>query len=81
MNNTYAAVDRPKDAFLGDTGRVNWPSCFYERLRKPIPSLSVHDWRLTGLDVNRGLNESDITGMAFAGKAAAPAQLLAKPEN
>lgn len=60
---------------------VTWPTRFYERLRKPIPSLPVHDWRLTGLDVNRGLKESEITGMAFAGKAVAPARLLAKPEN
>lgn len=60
---------------------VTWPTRFYERLRKPIPSLPVHDWRLTGLDVNRGFNEADITGMAFAGKAVAPARPLAKPEN
>jgi hypothetical protein len=60
---------------------VTWPTRFYERLRKPIPSLPVHDWRLTGLDVNRGLSESEITGMAFAGKSVVPARSLAPPKN
>lgn len=48
---------------------VTWPTRFYERLRKPIPNLPVHDWQLTGLDVNRGLNAADISGPAFSGKA------------
>lgn len=53
---------------------VTWPTRFYERLRKPIPSLPVHDWRLTGLEVNRGLNEADISGANFSSKAAEPAR-------
>jgi hypothetical protein len=53
---------------------VVWPSRFYERLRKPIPSLPVHDWRLIGLDVNRGLNAADISGPAFSIRAAAAAR-------
>lgn len=53
---------------------VTWPTRFYERLRKPIPSLPVHDWRLIGLDVNRGLSEADISGPAFSAKATAPAR-------
>lgn len=53
---------------------VIWPTRFYERLRKPIPSLPVHDWRLIGLDVNRGLNAADIVGPAFSAKAAAAAR-------
>lgn len=60
---------------------VTWPTRFYERLRKPIPNLPVHDWRLTGLDVNRGLNTSDISGPAFSGKAVLPAKLLPSPPN
>jgi hypothetical protein len=48
---------------------VTWPTRFYERLRKPIPNLPVHDWRLTGLDVNRGLSEADISGKHFSPKA------------
>lgn len=53
---------------------VTWPTRFYERLRKPIPNLPVHDWRLTGLEVNRGLNEEDISGANFSSKAAEPAR-------
>lgn len=59
-----------------DVQGVKWPTQFYERLRKPIPLLPVHRWRLTGLDVNRGYALSDIDGAAFAGLAAAPAQLI-----
>lgn len=53
---------------------VIWPTRFYERLRKPIPSLPVHDWRLIGLDVNRGLSEADIAGPDFSAKAAEAAR-------
>lgn len=55
---------------------VTWPTRFYERLRKPIPNLPVHDWRLIGLDVNRGLNESDISGPTFSAKAAEAARRI-----
>jgi len=55
---------------------VTWPTRFYERLRKPIPGLPVHDWRLIGLDVNRGLNEADISGPGFSAKAAEPARRI-----
>lgn len=51
---------------------IEWPTGFYERLRRPFP-LPVHDWRLTGLDVNRGVTAADLHGPAFAGLAAAPA--------
>ena len=55
---------------------VTWPTRFYERLRKPIPSLPVHDWRLIGLDVNRGLTAADISGPAFSTRAAEAARRL-----
>lgn len=55
---------------------VTWPTRFYERLRKPIPGLPVHDWRLIGLDVNRGLSEADIVGPTFSAKAAEPASRI-----
>ena len=55
---------------------VVWPTRFYERLIKPIPNLPVHDWRLTGLDVNRGLSVADVIGGAFSSKAAAPARAI-----
>jgi hypothetical protein len=56
---------------------IVWPTRFHERLLKPIPNLPVHDWRMTGLDVNRGLEAAELGGRSFSGKAAAPARLLA----
>jgi hypothetical protein len=56
---------------------VVWPTRFYERLKKPIPNLAVHDWRLIGLDVNRGLVPAEVTGPSFTGKAAPAARPLA----
>lgn len=53
---------------------VIWPTRYYERLRKPIPNLPVHDWRLIGLDINRGLSEADIAGPEFSAKAAEAAR-------
>ncbi len=55
---------------------VTWPTRFFERLRKPIPNLPVHDWRLIGLDVNRGLKAADIAGQAFSAKAAEAARAI-----
>jgi hypothetical protein len=55
---------------------LQWPTRFYERLLRPIPYLPVHDFRLTGLDVNRGYAASAIDGPAFTGAAAAPATPL-----
>lgn len=58
---------------------ITWPTRFFERLRKPIPGLPVHDWQLTGLDVNRGLSEAEVSGKSFSGKAEAPAPTLKAP--
>lgn len=55
---------------------VVWPTRFYERLRRPVPNLPVHEWRLTGLDVNRGYDASALDGPAFTGAAVAPAAVL-----
>jgi hypothetical protein len=54
---------------------VVWPTNFYERLLRPLP-LAVHRWRLTGLDVNRGLEPADVDGGTFLGRAEAPAGAL-----
>ena len=51
---------------------IQWPTGFYERLRRPFP-LPVHDWRLTGLDVNRGVTAEDLRRPAFTGLAVAAA--------
>jgi hypothetical protein len=67
-----AAVD--VFAYLSRHG-VMWPTGFYEHLLRPFP-LPVHDWRLTGLDVNRGMTPADIGGASFAGAAIAPAAAI-----
>lgn len=53
---------------------VTWPMRSFERIVHPI-FLPAHDWRITGLDVNRGYEAKDLSGPAFTGVAAA----LAKP--
>ncbi len=55
---------------------VTWPTRFHERLLRPFP-LRVHDWWLTGLDVNRGLTPADLDGPTFSARAAVPAARLA----
>ena len=54
---------------------VVWPMRSYERIVYPI-ALPAHDWRITGLDVNRGYGAEALTGAAFSGAAAAPAKAL-----
>lgn len=51
---------------------VLWPMRSYERVVHPI-RLPAHDWHITGLDVNRGFGEADVSGAEFKGRAAAPA--------
>jgi hypothetical protein len=55
---------------------VIWPTAFHERLLRPAP-LDVHEWRLTGLDINRGESAAEIAGPAFTGSALPPATPLA----
>ena len=55
---------------------VWWPARSYERVVHPFPDFPAHDWRLTGLDVNRGWTEADAAGPAFTGAAAAAATAL-----
>ena len=54
---------------------VRWPTRFFERIVKPF-RLAVHDWRLTGLDVNRGMTAAELSGPSFTGAAVAPASVL-----
>ena len=54
---------------------VVWPMRSYERIVHPI-ALPAHDWRITGLDVNRGYGSSVLSGPEFTGSAAAPAKAL-----
>lgn len=54
---------------------VVWPMRSFERVVHPI-ALPAHDWRITGLDVNRGYGPDDLAGPSFTGAAAAAAQRL-----
>lgn len=54
---------------------VRWPTRFYERLVRPL-RMPVHDWNLTGLDINRGLQVADLQGPEFKGAALARAAPL-----
>ena len=54
---------------------VRWPTRFYERLIRPV-RMPVHDWNLTGLDINRGLRLADIEGPELRGAAVARATAL-----
>lgn len=59
------------DVYLRDPVRIGgilWPTTFYERLRRPF-ELSVHNWRLTGIDFDRGLSEPMLGGPTFLEKA------------
>lgn len=55
---------------------IEWPTRFQERMRKPIPLLPLREWRLTGLDLNRGWSAADIGGAQFAGLAQGAARAL-----
>ncbi|MEO6896834.1 MAG: hypothetical protein ABI218_09370, partial [Caldimonas sp.] len=54
---------------------VTWPMRSFERVVHPI-SVPAHDWRITGLDVNRGYAEQTLMGPEFTGGAAPPAHTL-----
>jgi len=55
---------------------VLWPTHYVERLIRPIPNFHVHEWRLTGLDVNRGYGPEALAGPAWAPEAERPAAPL-----
>ena len=54
---------------------IVWPTTFHERLLRPAP-LDVHAWRLTGLDINRGLSPAEVSGEVFRDQALPPATPL-----
>ena len=54
---------------------VLWPMRSFERVLHPI-ALPAHDWRIAGLDVNRGYGREALAGPVFSGAAAAPARTL-----
>lgn len=54
---------------------VLWPMRSHEDVVHPL-RLPAHDWRITGLDVNRGYDAAALQGPAFRSAAAAPAAPL-----
>jgi hypothetical protein len=54
---------------------VLWPMRSFERVLHPI-ALPAHDWRIVGLDVNRGYGAQALQGPLLEGAAAAPAAKL-----
>lgn len=52
------------------------PVSFHERVRGPL-RIDAHTWRTTGIDIDRGWRDEDISGTAFGGAAAAPAASIA----
>jgi hypothetical protein len=54
---------------------VLWPMRSYEEVVHPI-RLPAHDWRIVGLDVNRGYELATLNGPRFSGAAAAAAAPL-----
>ncbi len=59
---------------------IVWPMRSHERVVHPI-ALPAHDWRIVGLDVNRGYPAADLRGASFGGAAAAPARALPSPDS
>ena len=53
---------------------VLWPMRSFERVVHPLGGLPAHDWRLVGLDVDRGYAAAALEGPEFSGAAAAPAR-------
>lgn len=51
-----------------------WPMRSFERVVHPLAGLAAHDWRITGLDLDRGYTRADVQGRRFEGAAAAPAR-------
>ena len=75
LDATQGAVAEVDTWAHAEVGGVRWPTRFHERLLRPLP-LPVHDWRLEGLDLNRGLAPADVVGPGMAGRAAGPAAPL-----
>jgi hypothetical protein len=63
------------DIFLRDPVRLHgvvWPTSFYEELKRPF-DVTVHRWRLTAIDFDRGLGREMLDGRQFSGAATRPA--------
>jgi len=55
---------------------ILWPMRSFERVVHPLGGMGAHDWRMTGLDVDRGYWLGDVQGPTFSGAAVPPARPL-----
>lgn len=51
------------------------PSRFSERVRGPL-KIMAHEWHVTGMDLDRGWSDAEVSGADFSGRAAVPATPL-----
>ena len=70
-----AIVSVVHDKFV-QVGGVTWPTHFYETVVRPLAGLPAHDFFLTGIDLNRGLNVKDFSDGQLSERAARPAASL-----
>jgi hypothetical protein len=75
MASTQGAVAEVEMFDYQNLSGVNWPTRFFEKIHRPL-RIDVHQWRLSGLDVDRGYAQDDIAGITFTGSAASPAKPL-----
>ncbi len=78
LNGLESSVGAEVDLTYRDFRRIDgvlWPTDFDERIRVPF-DLHAHHWKMLGLDTNRGLRASEITGSGFKNRAAHPAAPL-----
>ena len=76
FSNTRGAVAEVDSFEHAPRFGVLWPMRSYEEVVHPL-RLPAHDWRITGLDVNRGYDTAALRGPQFSGAAAAAAKNLA----
>jgi len=76
LETTRGAVIETNVSDYKEIAGVQWPTNFYERIRRPMPFLPAHRWSLIGLDVNRGLSAKDFEGSRFSERAQLPAATI-----
>ena len=56
---------------------VLWPTDFDERIRSPL-KLHAHNWKLRGLESNRGLSAHYLKLLQWTGKTAKPSVTISR---
>lgn len=74
-----AHVDTTFRAYT-DVGPFTLPIHFFERVVGPL-KLDAHEWWYTGIDINRGLTDADISIDGWSQQAVTPAARLSPPTD